>query len=360
MEGTAMIQLEEDYADPASWDRFVESQPESRFCQLYGYAQAADVYGYASRHLCFLKDGSIVAVLPVSRARSLLFGRKLVSQPFSEYGGMLVSAGATSADLEEIFGLLREALVRNSLPLLELHGASSLSAECREAYLLLANPRHNAVLDLSLPLDELWSKALDRQARKAVKQAERFQLDIWQECSPPLIKDLFYPLYLQSMKRLGVPPHGVQYFLRCQAGLGERMNIFWAAKDGRVIAALLGFSCGDRVNITSTASDEAAWEYRPNDLLHWSYIKWARERNMRYFDFGSVRYAGQMQFKKKWGCSFTEDAYYLFSPVPRSSEARVFNSSGSSMTRMSRIWAKWVPDAVGRAVGPILRKHLVR
>jgi CelD/BcsL family acetyltransferase involved in cellulose biosynthesis len=355
-----MIRLVEDYSDATSWDGFVQNLGESRFCQLYGYAQAAATYGYGSRHIAFLQDDEILAALPAARATSLLFGRKLVSQPFSEYGGMLLSPRATGSDVEEIFALARELLAQDHLPVLELHGAASLSPESREAYLVRANRRQNAVLDLSPSLDELWGKVLSRQVRKAVRKAEHSDLHVWQECNPTAIKNRFYPLYLQSMKRLGVPPHSVQYFLRCCSGLGDRMAIFWAARNSRPIAALLGFRCGDRVNITSTASDEGAWEYRPNDLLHWSYIRWAKEENLRYFDFGSVRYAGQTQFKKKWGCSFDEDSYYFLSSAEPRSRTRSFETSGSTMKRFSKLWSACVPRFVGRAIGPTLRKHLVR
>lgn len=356
-----MIRMVEDYSDATSWDGFVQSIGESRFCQLYGYAQAAATYGYGSRHIAFLKDDQILAALPASKTASLFFGRKLVSQPFSEYGGMLLSPEATGSDVEEVFALTREFLAQVQLPVLELHSAASLSPESRETHLVRANLRRNAVLDLSPSLDDLWSKVLSRQVRKAVRKAESSDLHVWQECNPTAIKNRFYPLYLQSMKRLGVPPHSVQYFLRCCSGLGDRMAIFWAAKDSRPIAALLGFRCGDRVNITTTASDEAFWEYRPNDLLHWSYIRWAKEEDARYFDFGSVRYDGQVQFKKKWGCSFDEDSYYFLSSADSGrSKTRSFETSGSTMKSFSKLWSRCVPSFVGRAIGPTLRKHLVR
>jgi lipid II:glycine glycyltransferase (peptidoglycan interpeptide bridge formation enzyme) len=255
---------------------------------------------------------------------------------------------------------MREILAKGSISVLELHGQGSLSRESREIHLLQANPHQSAVLDLSPSLDELWRKVLHHKVRNTVRQAENCNLHVWQECSPQTIKEVFYPLYLKTMRRLGVPPHSVKYFLRCHSGLGERLSIFWAAKDGLVIAALLGFSCGGRVNVTTTVSDEISWEYRPNDLLFWSYIKWAKERNMRYFDFGSVRYAGQMQYKKKWGCSFSEHAYYLLHSARHQSETRVLNSSGDAMKKFSTIWSRYVPDSMGRAIGPVLRKHLVR
>jgi CelD/BcsL family acetyltransferase involved in cellulose biosynthesis len=356
-----MIRMVEDYSDAGAWDQFVQNIPESRFCQLYGYAQAAATYGYGSRHIAFLQDDQILAVLPAAKAASLFFGRKLVSQPFSEYGGMLLSPRATDSDVAEIFVLARELLAHDQLPVLELHGAASLSRERRETHLIRANLRRNAVLDLSPSLDELWNDVLSRQVRKAVRKAEHSDLHVWQECNPTAIKNRFYPLYLQSMKRLGVPPHSVKYFLRCCSGLGDRMAIFWAARNSRPIAALMGFRCGDRVNITSTASDETAWECRPNDLLHWSYIRWAKEENLRYFDFGSVRYAGQTQFKKKWGCSFDEDSYYFLpSAESNRSRTRSFETSGRTMKSAARIWSSLVPKLVGRAIGPTLRKHLVR
>jgi Acetyltransferase (GNAT) domain len=68
-------------------------------------------------------------------------------------------------------------------------------------------------------------------------------------------------------------------------------------------AVLLGAICGVRLQIYITASSPKALIWRPNDLAHWELIAWAASQGLRWFDFGSARYDGQIQFKKKWGAA---------------------------------------------------------
>jgi len=160
------------------------------------------------------------------------------------------------------------------------------------------------------------------------------------------------------MKRLGVPPHNIRYYLDCERMLGERMQIFWAIKDSKRIAALLGFNSGVRTAIINTVSDPAYWPHRPNDLLHWEYVRNAVERGCAYFDFGSVRYEGQRLYKSKWGCSLIEQAYCFVSARPQS--VRTFNSSSSTMERLSHVWARYVPQRLADRLGPTIRQVLAR
>ena len=85
-----MIRLETDWSDEAAWDSFVEAHPQSRYCQKFGYGRVVACYGYRPHHLAFLRNGTLVGVLPAAAVSSVLYGRRLVSQPFSEYGGMLL------------------------------------------------------------------------------------------------------------------------------------------------------------------------------------------------------------------------------------------------------------------------------
>jgi hypothetical protein len=140
------------------------------------------------------------------------------------------------------------------------------------------------------------------------------------------------------------------------------MKIFWALHKGKPISGLLGFSCGKRVSIINIVSDETFWEIRPNDLIHWEYIKWAHAAGFQFFDFGSIRYEGQLRYKKKWGCTITDHAYYHLGGAESKDAAssQSFDSSSGTMKRFSDLWAKCVPETVGRVVGPVLRKNLVR
>ena len=347
------------FPDISQWNAYVGAHPAARFCQLAQYDCIATVYGYTAWRLAFVNHGRIVGVLPAFEARSVLFGRKLVSQPFSEYGGLLLDAQLSAADVQLIIASLRRFLVERRLPVLEMHGCCGTGAQHLGSF-VLRNEHQSAQLALNRPLDEIWERVVSYDVRKAVRKAERAGLKVEERSDEQAIVRDFYPLYLASMKRLGAPAHSVEYYLACKRAFGTAMKIFWT-KDGDIpLAGLLGFTCGQRVTIINTVSDERHWQLRPNDLVHWEFIKWAHSEGYTVFDFGSVRYEGQLRYKKKWGCTFAHHAYYFLPVQTGTAKVRTFNSSSGAMKAFARVWSAHVPMAVAERFGPYLRRHLVR
>src|SRR6266404_3281016 len=107
-------------ADQPQWDAFVESHPESRFCQLWGYRQVLEsTYGYRTAYYKLMLDDRIVGVFPsivVRRGRG-----RLVSQPFQEYGGPLLN-GASAIGYEQLAERLVEIASANGCSTLEFRG----------------------------------------------------------------------------------------------------------------------------------------------------------------------------------------------------------------------------------------------
>lgn len=356
-----MIVLRDDWQDADAWDHFVERHDQARFCHLFGYGSVVECYGYVPLYVCFLKDGAIVAVLPAVQVNSLLFERKLVSQPFSEYGGLLLDPTLVDDDIAEIFESLKTYVqTHRGIGSIEMHGNHGVPERWRTRWTVDSIPHYIAVLPLNRSVDELWRKVVRHSVRKAVNQARNYGLEVKSECNEEIIRKRFFPLYLKSMKRLGSPPHKIDYYLNCFAAFGDRMTIFWAMKRSAAVAGLLGFSCGSRVSIINTVSDPSEWHLRPNDLLHWQFVKWAAETNRKCFDFGSVRYEGQMIFKKKWGCELLEHKYYFVVGDDVKTRPRTLDSSSDSMHTMATLWSRYVPLSVGRILGPMVRKQLVR
>ena len=352
----------DDFRDAQVWDAYVENHPESRFCQLYAYRCLEDVYGYKPRYAAFRKGGRLVGVLPAFEVKSLLFGRRLVSQPFSEYGGLLLDRDLSGEDFREIIGYLTQIAESRGARALEMHGRQGIGPCDSEPYLIKRNAQSYAYLPLEKPLEEIWAKIITHQVRKAVQKAQRSNVEVVERSDPETIVRDFYPLYVSSMTRLGVPPHSIRYYARAKAAYGDRLRIFWAMHDGVPIAGLLGFACGKRINIINIVSDERHWEVRPNDLVHWEYIKWAHANGYQYFDFGSIRYEGQLHYKKKWGCVIDDHGYYFLrkNGDTQEKQAATFDSSSPAMKRLSELWSKYVPRQVSCFIGPFLRKHLVR
>ncbi|HEY8612956.1 MAG TPA: GNAT family N-acetyltransferase [Roseomonas sp.] len=356
-----MIVLHDQWAAQASWDSFVEGHEEARFSHLWNYGAVAECYGYKRQNICFAEGEKIVAVLPTVQAKSILFGRRLISQPFSEYGGLLLSTTLNETKVGEIFGLLKAFLGSNgAYGTLEIHGNHGVRAELRDATFLATHTHRVAYLDVRKSEDDLWRNVLNHSARKSVSKAIKSGIVATEECTEELIRDDFFPLYLKSMKRLGSPPHKLDYYIRCHKMFGDNMRILWANVDGKRVAALLGFSCGKRINIINTVSDPEYWSLCPNDLLHWMFICKAAAEGYSFFDFGSVRYQGQDVFKKKWGCHMEDHKQYFLSGSDAPTAAKTFDSSGGLMSTASKLWARYVPDAVSTHFGPAIRQQLMR
>src|SRR6266404_1524599 len=144
------------FEDQKLWDAFVESHPQSRFCHLLAFRSIEKTYGYKPRYFGFIKNNQLVGVLPTFETSSLFFGRRLVSQPFSEYGGFLLDPTLTEEDFKSIIEYLRQYLPDHKMTGLEMHGFFNPSSQQSDQYLTKTNLQSLAHLPLDRPLDELW------------------------------------------------------------------------------------------------------------------------------------------------------------------------------------------------------------
>jgi serine/alanine adding enzyme len=359
----AMIRIEDGWHDADAWDAFVLAHPESRYCQLFGYGRVVACYGYQPRYLAFLRDRDLVGVLPAAEVSSVLYRRRLVSQPFSEYGGMLLRPDLMQEEVQSALDALRDYLRHKSrASSLELHGNHGITLASESPSMRAEAVGHIAYMELSSDTDTLWRDVVRYSVRKAVKQAQNYGVTVSFGCDQTVLEREFFPLYLKSMKRLGVPPHKFAYYSLSLKEFGPDMMLAMArSADGTPIAGLLGFACGARVNIINTVSDPDHWNLKANDLLHWEAIKRTAETGHRFFDFGSVRYEGQSTYKKKWGTVLADHHNYLLASTKQRGDRQVvINSSSDAMKRMSQLWSAYMPDRIGQHIGPMIRGQLAR
>jgi len=94
-----------------SWDRFVESHPRGTVGHLSAWGTIArEAYGHECIYLIADDGGEIAGVLPLVRISSRLFGRRLVSMPFLDYGGVLADPdrGIETALVDDALRLTRQ------------------------------------------------------------------------------------------------------------------------------------------------------------------------------------------------------------------------------------------------------------
>lgn len=344
-------------ADATAWDAFVEQHPEGRFSQLWGFQQVLErTYGYRPVYRKILLDGKLAGVFPSVAAGR----RKLISQPFQEYGGPLTRALSPDdyAELAEaLFRLSEQERCRR----LEIRGGIGCDSMGESQYCR----RHDLYSYAALLLGEketLWKRSLTQEARKAVKRGQNSGLQVEILRGESAIAPPFYQMYLVSMKRLGVPPHPEAFFKNLVGGLGRRVVSAVVTHLGRRVAYLLGIVTGKRMQVYVTVSDPEVWSTRPNDLAHWELITWAFASGLQVFDFGSARYAGQIHFKQKWGVTFHDYHYYLVGAPNSDATSRVesVNSSSRLMTVTAGLWRRVMPLRLASVLGPPIRKYLTK
>ena len=352
-EVTALEQIKQ-----KEWDNFVENHPEGRVCHLVGYSRMIkETFGYTQIYLSLKLGEELIGIFSAFVAKPLWGSRRLISQPFIEYGGPLVynlPEGSMALFREKIVQIMQQYKAR----FLEIHGGFGAPMEEMGPLVRKVAMHEYAILQLTT-CEELWEKTISRHVRKAVRKAERASLYCKEETTVEGLAVNFYPMYLLSMKRLGSPPFSLAFFLNTLKYLSHQTKLFLVRKERRAIAALLGFTTGKRVHITFSVSDPKFWELRPNDLAHWCFIEWAVNHGYKFFDFGTVRYDSQRQFKKKWGLEFREYNHFYLLPSVDSARTASFNSSSTSVRILSSMWRKWMPESLARVVGPPLHRMLL-
>ncbi|MGB7295253.1 MAG: GNAT family N-acetyltransferase [Candidatus Aminicenantales bacterium] len=340
-----------------AWDGFVLDHAWGRFIHLSGFKRAVEsVYGLKPEYWLHIRNNRIDAVFPSFHHRGLLSGKRLISQPFSEYGGILFAAGIGPGQRTEtldgwkaVIEALRE---KERFAHLEVRCFPDLQGS-RSEFLQKVRLHEYGILPLHKELD--LEKKVDYSVRKNVRRAQESGLSVQFENDEKTIRDIFYPLHLRSLKRLGSPPHPLAYFLRLRENLSGQLRILVARRGEVPVSALLGWTVGATVQITDIVSDERFFLLRANDLLHFEFIRWAAAEDFRWFDFGPVRYPGQKQYKKKWGLEFHEYSHYYF---PARGRKKPLSDQNRWARSGSAIWRTLVPRCLAARMGKCLRREL--
>lgn len=337
-----------------AWDLFVLSHRWGRFAHLSGFKRAVEkIYGLRSNYWAYTRGAEILAAFPSFFHRSLIYGRRLVSQPFSEYGGFLFAARLQTDEkktiLEEFPEVLHRSRERGRFDYLEIRCFPDRDglppALFREDRLY-----DYGLLRLTRSL-RLWD-AVAPSVRKNVRRAKNSGLEIEDSAGEESLKRHFYPLYLRSLRRLGSPPHPLSYFLSLSGNLHRHLRLLTAIWKGTPVAALLGWEIGGSVHITDIVSDERFFPLRAADLLHYEMISRAIASGVETFDFGPVRYPGQRQYKSKWGIELHPYSYFY---SPRERGRRPLSDRSAAGRIGSFVWRRLPPSLGARAGKPVRR-----
>lgn len=295
----------------------------------------------------------IKTLLPVFYIRHLLLGRKLISSGFLEYG----SFAGDKKHIADIINYLYKEFSHKAEYLEIRHGLEGYDKEL-SGLLTKTDEYKRALLHLA-DVGHVW-KNIQESKRKAIKKAERDGISM-RELDKSDLREI-YSIYLKNMKYFGSPAFSrkffVSYFENIAANsMGKCFGAFFNVngKD-KLVSVLLGFTYKDSIHITVSVSDDRYLYLRPNDAVHWHYIKYGCENGFKLFDFGRVREdSGQFEYKKKWGTKIVDlPHYYLLWKADKLPKVDPHNPKYKLAVYL---WKK-IPIFVSRYLGPWLREGL--
>jgi lipid II:glycine glycyltransferase (peptidoglycan interpeptide bridge formation enzyme) len=185
-------------------------------------------------------------------------------------------------------------------------GATLLAPPWREA--TRVQPPRTRLVDLTPPEEEL-SAALRRKHRQYVNKAERGGVTVERldgtadAATAQQALDDFYTIYTHTAERAGFVARARHYYERVWGLFAPRghARLAFAVLDGRRVATLFHFTCGDRAAEAFGGMTDAGAESRANYLLKWRSILGFRAEGFAVYDMWGLATGGIAQFKEGFG-----------------------------------------------------------
>lgn len=279
--------------DGSAWDAFVANHQDGTNYHRYGWRKVVEnSFGHRTKYLVATNScNEICGVLPLVLMKSRLFGNFLVSLPFFNYGGLLVSEESTAA-----------MLLDASRKMISGTGVDHVEFRHLKMYDDIAATKQHKVtmlLDLKNNEDEQWN-GLDTKVRNQIRKANKS--DLKAVLGRTELLDGFYEVFCRNMRDLGTPVYGRNFFRNVLEEFPDTTRILSVTYAGRTIASAFLTWYKDTIEVPWASSNR---EYRalcPNNLLYWEAIRYAIGIGARTFDFGrSTPGEGTYIFKKQWG-----------------------------------------------------------
>lgn len=339
-------------ADCDSWDSYVNNQSTSNQCHLFGWKDVIErAYRHKGYYLLAEKESKIVGILPLCQVKSF-FGKQLVSLPFLNYGGVLT-------DSDEAKGALIEEAVRLGKKMgtsqIELRHIKPLDLHNSAQKIKFSEVTLKVRMVLNLPESkEILLKSFKAKMRSQIFRSHRegMQVSIG---GIEFLND-FYQVFSRNMRDLGSPVHSKKFFAEILTEFKSNAHIGVVQFQNQAVAAGLIICFKEVVEIPWASSLREFNKFSPNMLLYWSFLKYASDKNFKYFDFGRSTFGeGTYRFKKQWGAEGMP-LHWTYLTARKNGETSAL-SKNKKFQLASAIWKK-LPLSVTVLIGPHLRKTI--
>jgi serine/alanine adding enzyme len=330
------------------WDDFVRAQANWTHFHLHGWR---DVIRKVFNHECIylaareVSTKRLVAVLPLVRVKSVVFGHFLVSMPFLNYGGPIGSDEGVCA----LVSTAEDIASEKAVGLLELRSRVPLPVD-----LPVSHRKLTVVLDMP-PEPEALLKALPAKVRSQIKRPKKDGVVV--RFGPEQLGP-FYEVFAHHMRDLGTPAQSRELFETILRVFPNDVHIAVAYHNDQPIACGWGFLWNGEFEITWASALRSHKAMSPNMLVYWELMERTIAAGAHLFNFGRcTKDSGTYRFKMQWGGR--EEMLWWYQRTANATEKDGAASTPSPdqgvFALATRVWQK-IPVSVANRIGP----HIVR
>jgi hypothetical protein len=333
------------------WDEFVDSHPEGTPYHNSAWIKTLHET-YTFKPLLYIsqnEESEIEGVLPFLYIKSFLFGTRIVSLPFSDYGGPL-SRKLKVTD-QAIIDSLMKPLKKIKYIEIRNHFQDECQFCCHNYY-----KRH--VLDLQKNIEEIEKQIDKRTIRYSIRKSIRSGVEVSEVNTKAGIEE-FYKLNLLTRKKHGVPAQPKDFFSKLYKNVIQQNRgfILLAYYENIPIAASIFLTISDKIHYKYNASDPDYLKSKsPNHLITWAAIKKGVEEGYKSIDFGrtSQDNKGLIRYKEMWGTKGSDLKYYYYPEICGAVSTR---ESGTAYKMMTTLW-KNLPLSIQNLLSKYIYKTL--
>ncbi|MEG6616326.1 GNAT family N-acetyltransferase [Peptococcaceae bacterium 1198_IL3148] len=294
------------------WDRFVQDSRNGTFMQKRAFLNYHPADRFQDQSLLvFNRKEHLLAVLPAA-IRKENDHKILLSHPGASHGGIIVGHNVKSSCVTEIVGSIKKYAQAEKIDAIQLKMVPRIYHKwpCDEIDFAL---RHhgfkiiNTELATAIPLPFYHDKKADSSTLRNIRKAVKNQVEVKE--TPDI--DGYWQVLTKNLKlrHSTKPTHSYEEIVDLMKRFKDKIKIFAAYQNNKLIAGTVVFILNERViNCFYIAHDEHYQSVRPLNLVFDYLIKWGKERNFTYLDWGisteqggKVLNSGLINFKEGFG-----------------------------------------------------------
>jgi peptidoglycan pentaglycine glycine transferase (the first glycine) len=279
------VHVGQELADPA-WDSFVEATCGGTYQQTSMWAEVKSLTGWRPIRIALSRDGTVIAGCQILVRRVARLG----AVAYIPYGPLVTNGdtAALSAVLDVLQGLVRQERLLY-LKLQPPPGGGGMSDALTERRFVPSGldtaPKFTVRVDLRRSPDVILG-AMRARTRTYIRQAERRGVVVRDGTRDDL--PVFCELVEATSRRQGFDPYPRSYYEQILHSFQGHAHLLLADYQGDILSSALLLGFGDSANYKMGGWLGCHRDVRPNELLHWAGMQWARDRGYRYYDLEGI------------------------------------------------------------------------